>query len=203
MLEFKNLCFGFNDEILFDNFSLKIEAGEFISISGESGKGKTSLLKLALGLLKAKSGQIRLFDQILDNNKKPAQISSLRKRLIWIPQNVNLPIEKVDELPVLLTQNSDRLIQKFKTNLEILHLDFKSLNKKNFTDLSLGQKQRVLLALAFASGRELLLLDEPTSALDSSSIKQLLSLVNGSCVSIFSISHNSSWNQAAHRLVSL
>lgn len=203
MLEFKNLSFGFKDEILFDNFNLKIQAGEFVALSGESGKGKTSLLKLALGILRATSGEVKLFGETLDENTKTTQINRLRKRLLWIPQNVNLPVEKIDFLPKLLKLDSEQIMQDFQKNLQILHLDFENLNKKLFTDLSLGQKQRILLALAFASKKEFLLLDEPTSALDDLSIKQLLSLVSANQVSIFSISHNADWNNSAHRLVNL
>lgn len=203
MLEFKNLSFGFEEELLFNNFNLKVAKGEFVSISGESGKGKTSLLKLSLGLLEAKSGEVVLFGESLTKNKKSVQINSLRKKLMWIPQNVNLPIAKVADLPFLISQNTTELMQKFIVNLDALHLDFKSMNKKNFADLSIGQKQRSLLALAFASDRELLVLDEPTSALDSSSIEELLKLVSATSFSIFSISHNFSWNNAADRLINL
>lgn len=203
MIEFKNLCFGFKNENLFKNFNLKIVKNEFLSISGSSGVGKSSLLKLGLGLLQPKSGEIKLFDQTLNFEKKASNINQLRQKLFWVPQDVNIPVENIANLLNLLKIKKPEILQKFTENLEFLHLDLSNLSSKKFEDLSLGQKQRVLLALAFASGRELLVLDEPTAALDDLSINLLIQMANKSQACIFSISHNKDWNEAAHRVIFL
>lgn len=91
MIVVKNLSFLFEGKNLFSNFSFEIPDNSFVSIIGESGKGKTTLLNLLLGFEKPFSGEI-IFDNLLLNNDN---VSSIRKEIAWLPQNFNIPVENV------------------------------------------------------------------------------------------------------------
>ncbi|NGX31808.1 MAG: putative ABC transporter ATP-binding protein [Chlamydiae bacterium] len=165
-IKVSDLTFGYRREKIFHHLSFSILDKEWIAIIGPNGCGKTTLLKLLAGLLKAK-GKIWLFD-------KPIQHTSIGYMPQVIDCNEHLPINVLDV--VLMGRLSHtKLFGKYPRSfikdaeylLEELELDM--LQKTLFSQLSLGQKQRVLFARALFSHPELLLLDEPLASVDQRS----------------------------------
>lgn len=175
MLQIENACIAYNNNVLFSGFNLQLNQGEIASISGPSGCGKTSLLNAILGFIPLKEGKITLNDTLLTK----ANIDIIRKQIAWIPQELALPLEWVKEmveLPFSLKANrstpfSDAQLFACFDDLGLS----KELYYKRVNEVSGGQRQRMMIAVASMIGKPLIIVDEPTSALDSDSTEKVLS----------------------------
>jgi zinc transport system ATP-binding protein len=154
----------------------KIFPLDMVSIIGPNGGGKTTLLKLLLGLLKPDRGEVLIF------GKSPQKV---RTRIGYVPQFTRFdplfPVSVMDVVAMGRLTNGklgpywgkDREhAEKALDEVELGHL-----KKRAFADLSGGQRQRVLIARALATGPELLFLDEPTSNIDRGAEQRLYSLL--------------------------
>ncbi|MEA2059399.1 MAG: ABC transporter ATP-binding protein [Thermodesulfobacteriota bacterium] len=161
----ENVSFSYKNRKILENITLKIPMGDFATIVGPNGGGKTTLLQLLLGLLKPDSGRIELLGQ-------PPEKSRLN--IGYMPQYVKLdmqfPVSVMDV--VLMGRLSSQLWGRYSRQdrnaaedalNEVRISDYKS---RNFNELSGGQKQRVLIARALCSRPKVLILDEPTSNID-------------------------------------
>jgi putative ABC transport system ATP-binding protein len=167
MLETKNLSFFYNKDTQFSFPELKCNSSETLLITGNSGKGKTTLLYLLAGLLRPKKGEI-----ILENT----DISSLSERELdqFRGKNIGLILQQshfIASLSVLENvvlaswlATGKKAVQKAEKLLE--ELDLVNQKHKLPSQLSIGQQQRVSIARALINQPKLLLADEPTSSLD-------------------------------------
>tara|TARA_A100001015_G_scaffold269732_1_gene321664 strand:- start:644 stop:2362 length:1719 start_codon:yes stop_codon:yes gene_type:complete len=168
-INLNNINFKFKDKTIFENLNMKIPSNSFVSIYGESGVGKSTLLNILLGLYKPSSGEV------LINNKN-------------INQNINEWFSKVgyvDQETVILNNHSlleNVAFGEENPNLDLFYSVMKKVNLYKFfislpekentklnefgKNLSGGQKQRIGIARALYRRPKVLLLDEPTSALD-------------------------------------
>lgn len=174
MLQIDHASISFGENILFSEFNMWLAKGETACISGESGRGKTSLLNAILGLLPLSCGTIRVNEVLLDRTT----VDSIRKQIAFIPQELAIPTEWVKEmiaLPFTLKCNKhtpfseDLLFEYF----EVLGLN-KKLYQKRVCEISGGQRQRIMLAVAALLNKPLIVIDEPTSALDPHSTDKVL-----------------------------
>ncbi|PXY02799.1 ABC transporter [Marinifilum breve] len=188
MIKFNNVSLKFSDQIICQELNFDVKCGESFCLSGLSGKGKSSLLKLMLGIISPDSGDI-----YIDNRKlAPDNVERLRKQMSWLPQNVHLPVESGQELIDLLQLN-EKQVEMFKYYLQQLGIN-NGEQERVFTQISGGQKQRIVLAASLSLQKPIILLDEPTSALDEESIDLLIQLVKSlKDRTIVSTSHNSKW----------
>ncbi len=197
MILAQNLSLSFSGKALFDDLSFEVKKGEHLCISGASGKGKSSILKLVQGFLNPEKGSILINDAILSDKN----IQEVRKEIIWIPQNVNLSVNSGTELVQLLELGQE--LPKIETHQEKLDLDT-AIITQDFKEISGGQKQRIVISICFAIQRNLILMDEPTSSLDDTSIQLLIDLVNTMEDKTFlSASHNPLWLSNAKRIIKL
>lgn len=167
MLETKNLSFFYNKDTQFSFPELKCNSSETILITGNSGKGKTTLLHLLAGLLRPKKGEITL------ENTNIALLSE-RELDQFRGKNIGLILQQshfiasisVLENVVLASwlATGKKAIQKAEKLLE--ELDLVNQKHKLPSQLSIGQQQRVSIARALINQPKLLLADEPTSSLD-------------------------------------
>lgn len=174
MIEFKNVCFNFDNEIIFENFSQVIETNKITTIIGQSGAGKTTLINILTGFELPVSGSV-LYDGVELNWQT---INKIRKQIACLPQNFNIPVETVEDL--FFTIFNLRNNKKNKPN-KIVLLDYflklgleKEIFEKRIDEISGGQKQRVILSSLLLSNKKYLILDEPSSALDELSTKKIL-----------------------------
>lgn len=198
MIRIENISLKFENEIVFSNFSLEIKKGEKTGVSGPSGSGKTSLLKLIMGIAVPDSGKI----WVNDLEVSPINIKEIRKLISWVPQNINLPVDNAGELLKLL--NIGRKAQeKFYDYLSKTGITGEIADKR-FSEVSTGQKQRIVVAASMALEREILLIDEPTSALDKLAAEKLSSLIlSESDITVISASHDPVWNNALQRIIKM
>ncbi|WP_396210956.1 ABC transporter ATP-binding protein [Flavobacterium sp.] len=167
MLETKNLSFFYNKDTQFSFPELKCNSSETLLITGNSGKGKTTLLHLLAGLLRPKKGDI-----ILENTN--IGLLSEKELDLFRGKNIGLILQQshfiaslsVIENVVLASwlANGKKATQKAEKLLE--ELDLVNQKHKLPSQLSIGQQQRVSIARALINQPKLLLADEPTSSLD-------------------------------------
>jgi zinc transport system ATP-binding protein len=167
IVEISNVTFAYNGDPALEDVNLEIRQGDFMAMIGPNGGGKTTLLKLMLGLLKPDRGTVRVTGQ--SSQKASTNIG-------YVPQDVhinrNFPITAMDVVLMGKLSPKKRWARKTASNrqealaaLERLEMD--SLAEKKIGELSGGQCQRVFIARALVTQPRLLLLDEPTASIDT------------------------------------
>lgn len=201
-ITFAKVSFGFEGEQILNNFSFKAPAGKHTVLKGESGSGKSTILKLLLGFHHPGSGNISF-------NASDQNPNTIRQKTGWLPQDLNLGSGTVSEViakPFEFATNRSAQQKSFRSEqldtLQILGLD-EDILEKQFRDLSTGQRQRVGLAICYLLDKPLLLLDEPTSALDKASKQKAADLLLGVKRTIISTSHDPFWVKKADNVIEL
>lgn len=197
MIKLENVYFKYKtnkkDEFILNNLNLQINKNEFVSIIGSNGVGKTSLVKLISGLTIPSKGDIFINDF---NTKSKKDFMNIRNNISVVFQNPDNQIifERVyEELEFTLKRQNlskDEIEQRIDTSLKQVNMeDYKfSLT----STLSMGQKQKIIIAEALSLQTDYIVLDEPTAMLDPDSKKQILNLLcelNKSGKTIILITH--------------
>ncbi len=192
ILIFDYVTFAYTDKPILSDVSFTVDQGEFIGIIGPNGGGKTTLLKLIMGIFKPKCGNITLLGSTPD--KALNQIS-------YVPQNLSFdrkfPIS-VNELVLsgLLSQlpwygrYSRNQREEAQSAIEMMGLS--GLENRSLGTLSGGQIQRALIARALVSKPQFLLLDEPTANIDSQAEAEIYTLLQklAGDVTILMVTHD-------------
>ena len=198
MIKIENIHLSYNDEIVLNGINCMINKGESICFWGPSGSGKSSLMKIIMGIEVPDSGKI-IIDGIELNSES---IIEVRKKIIWVPQNINLPVNNSTELLQLLMLDSKQKL-KFEEFVFEMGID-KNILDKDFQEISGGQKQRIVIASGLALQKPILLLDEPTSALDAESVDKLIGLILTQLnITVISASHDKNWSKANNQILRL
>jgi len=177
VVEMRGVSFSYDGSPALQDVNIVLRERDFVSVVGPNGGGKTTLLKLMLGLLRPSRGEVRIF------GNPPEDV---RYRVGYMPQDVQLdarfPVTVMDV--VLMGQLSNTRTFGFYSRSQkdsalnaLREVDLCDLRKKPLSSLSGGQKRRVLIARALASEPELLLLDEPMANLDLLAEQELHALL--------------------------
>ncbi len=166
LIELENVSFDYGGPSILKDINLSIEAGEFLGLVGPNAGGKSTLLKIMLGLLKPAQGRVRLF------GKAP---SEGRARIGYCPQYAefsrNYPIT-VEEVVLMGRLGKTRLFGAYTAAdreaaaQAMRATEVVQIRKANISTLSGGQLQRVMIARALACQPDVLILDEPTANID-------------------------------------
>ena len=194
-LKVVNLSKRFDDKHIFTSLSFSVDKGQKISIKGESGRGKTTLLRILAGIAAPDGGEIRFGDKVFNAHSAKC----IRNRIAYLPQGIDFIAEDGNELCQMLFTDKGKVTK----SLDALFLDGNILEQP-FAELSGGEKQRMLISIILGLNRPILMLDEPTSALDANSTKRLIDLIWGfPDITLISTSHNSIWEEHCHKVISL
>ena len=166
MLELKNISKSFGDKVILNNLNLEVKDGEILCIVGQSGGGKTTLLRCISGLEKIDGGQILIDGQVFDpytNENNDSVIGVVFQEYNLFPHLTVL--QNVTLAPTMVLKKKKEIAENEAKNL----LNGLALEGKEGLypfQLSGGQKQPVAIARALAMKPQILCYDEPTSALD-------------------------------------
>lgn len=189
-IEFDSITFKYNRDFVFENASVTVKKGDFAAITGISGIGKSTLLKLLLGVMSPQEGEIRL---VTDSSQRQVDRDT-RKLFSYVPQgnmllsgtlreNITFMCEGSDEEidRAIRLSCSDEFVSQLPDGLE-------TVVGERGLGLSEGQIQRIAIARAILYDAPILLLDEATSALDEATeerlLKNLRALDNRTCIII-------------------
>jgi zinc transport system ATP-binding protein len=173
----EGLTFSYDGEAVLEDVSLSVAQGDFVAVVGPNGGGKTTLMKLCLGLLHPQKGQIKLFG---------LAPSRARNKVGYLPQHAHTdPSFPVTVLDVVLMgrlgrggwEGYYRRRDKEDALKALDQVGLTQLASRPFSSLSGGQRQRVLIARALACQPQMLILDEPTANVDPSAEKEILDLL--------------------------
>jgi zinc transport system ATP-binding protein len=192
VIEVHDVSFSYDGEPVLIGANFKVEEHDYITVVGPNGGGKTTLLRLLLGILKPNRGKIRIF------GRAPEEV---RRQVGYVPQQFHFdPKFPVRVMDVVLMgrlcgfscigkyNNADRKAADDALD----RMEAKNLSGRPFSQLSGGQRQRVLIARALASAPRLILLDEPTAQLDSEAERDLLGLLHeiNKEITVFMVTHD-------------
>ncbi len=205
VIEIKELYFSYEKDIILENINLSVEALDFLAIIGPNGGGKSTLLKLMLGLLKPDRGTIRILGE-----PPSKSLSSIG----YVPQNTNVNTDfpiKVLEVVLMGHVGSKRPLFGYgKEEVAcamgaLAQVGMYDFAQSKIGDLSGGQRQRVMIARALCAHPKILMLDEPTSSIDIKGQKEIYELLKqlNKTITIVVVSHDISVileyaNKAAH-----
>jgi polar amino acid transport system ATP-binding protein len=194
MLKVNNLTKQFNKQTVLNEVSFEVNKGEIVTLLGQSGAGKTTILRCINGLESFDGGSIEIDGQIIKSKK---DLLKVRKSVGLVFQNYNLfphktVIENIIEAPTLvLGLNKAEATKRAMDLLEQVGLSDKANSLPN--ELSGGQQQRVAIARACALQPKILCFDEPTSALDpelTNGIAEIMKKLAKDGMSILVITHD-------------
>lgn len=167
---------------IIDGMSFTVNKGDFAALIGPNGAGKTTVFRVLSGYVRVTGGSIRI------KGKNILELSHAERAGIMavVPQNVFSPLSYTVRQIVEMGRVSrlSRFAAPSKTDIQAISyamnvMDVDSYSETPFNNLSGGEKQRVMLAMALAQEPEILLLDEPTSHLDIGHSSQLMKILSG------------------------
>lgn len=171
MIHVKNITFSYpgTHRNVFKDFSLDLSENNIYGLLGKNGTGKSTLLYLISGLLHAKSGSVYV-DGIDSRDRNP----NILKDIFLVPEEFELPNVTLDAYVKMMApfypNFSNDILESCLNDFELPHFD-------KLNELSMGQKKKVFMSFALASGTRLLLMDEPTNGLDIPSKTQFRKVV--------------------------
>ena len=192
IIEIRNLSFSYNGQPVLQDVDLEIKEGDFMAMIGPNGGGKTTLLKLILGLLAADHGSIRVF------GKPPREVSH---RIGYVPQDVHInkdfPVSVLDVVLMGKLKPGRRWARhsredRIAARQALDQVKMAGYRERRIGKLSGGQKQRVFVARAMVAEPELLLLDEPTASIDTKGQREFYTLLKelNKIIAIIVVSHD-------------
>ncbi|MGE7676415.1 ABC transporter ATP-binding protein [Lysinibacillus sp. NPDC094403] len=175
MIEITNLTKEYNESAVVSNVSMTIKKGRVYGLLGRNGAGKTTIMKMILGLIEPSNGEIKILGKSLKGHEKELypKIGSIIETPSFYP---NLTGTENLQIFARLRGVDNKEIQKVLTMVNLPYKD-----KKVFGKYSLGMKQRLGIANAIMHNPDLLILDEPTNGLDPIGISEVRDLLKKMC----------------------
>lgn len=193
-IEMNDIHLTYENKVLFDGFNLSIEKGDKVLITGKSGAGKSSLIKMLLGFRNYDEGSIKIIDKVL----KDHDFGDFRTLYAYVNQDVTVRHGSVKDFLKTLAgykHNDFRFLEPYgldESLMDMFEFD-KNLVNKDTTMLSGGERQRLGIIIAIMLKKPVYLLDEITSALDGE-LKVKVAEYFASCKeTVISISHDQAW----------
>ena len=179
-IEIKSLNAYYDKLHVLKDINLNVEKGEILSLIGPSGSGKSSLLKMLVGLLIPKSGEVSLNDNTVNYTSK-SDLRTIREQIAIVFQQYNLfqnmnVLKNVCIAPTKIQKRNQKEVEEQAVTL-LEKVGLRDKLKSYPDELSGGQQQRVAIARALCLNPQILLLDEITSALDPELVQEVLDTI--------------------------
>lgn len=181
IIEVENVSFSYGNVEVLKNITLAIHQGDYISLIGPNGGGKTTLLKIMLGLLKPQSGQIKIFGEKLEDFKDWSKLGYVPQKAINFDPLFPVTVREVVAMGCYgkkgllkwLNKNDQKNIDSALEQVDMIQHANRLIG-----NLSSGQQQRVFIARALAGQPEVIFLDEPTVGVDIKAQEDFYSLLS-------------------------
>ncbi len=195
VITFNHCYLKLNEKNILDDFSLTINQGDKVLITGKSGTGKSTLLNILLGFTPLDKGEILYHSKPL----KGSDFKSFRRNCAYVNQDVTLRSGTVKEILEDISQFSYNVLNPTLSQETIDFLEFEpQLFHQAIEDLSGGERQRLGLLIAFALKRPIYLLDEITSALDHDLKVKVVNYLLDIEATVIIVSHDQEWLEVQH-----
>mgnify|MGYP006306482687 FL=1 len=192
MIELNDITFGYQDrEQVLDNFQFQMREGERIGLVGPNGRGKTTIFKIIMGLLKPQNGEVIIFDK---KRQTKEDFLDVRERVGYLFQDSDNQLfcptveEDIAFGPLNLGKSREEALVIVQKTLELVGME--GYEKKTTFNLSQGEKKIISFAGVLAMKPELLLLDEPFASLDKEAVEMIISILNKISQPFIIVSHN-------------
>ncbi|HIV74801.1 MAG TPA: metal ABC transporter ATP-binding protein [Candidatus Pseudogracilibacillus intestinigallinarum] len=181
VIRLENISYQYEAKPVLENVNLEIKRGDFMGLVGPNGGGKTTLIKIILGLLKPDTGKVFLLDQPIDHFHDWNRIGFVSQKANTF--NKGFPATVYEVVALDLTAKIGyfkffRKKEKEKILAAIDAVDMGAYTYQNIGNLSGGQQQRVFIARALVNEPELLILDEPTVGVDHQNVARFYDLLH-------------------------
>lgn len=179
IIELHDVSFSYIQDDVVKDVSLQIHKGDYVGIIGPNGGGKSTILKIMIGLLKPQKGTVKLFDTEIEKFKDWSKIGYVPQKTS-IAMNFPATVEEVvamgryGKLGLFHFPNKEDALKVHEALAQVEMTDFKNTQ---INDLSGGQQQRVFIARALVTEPEVVFLDEPTVGVDIKTQKQFYNLL--------------------------
>jgi zinc transport system ATP-binding protein len=180
IIELKDVSFAYEKEAVVKDVSLVVHKGDYVGIIGPNGGGKSTLLKLILGLLTPTKGEILLFGKPIIKFKDWPRFGYISQVVTHTDPHFPMTVKEVVTMgryPRLGLMRFPTKEDKFKVQKALEQVEMWEFRDRLIGDLSGGQKQRVFIARALAGEPEIIVLDEPTAGVDVKTQKQFYTLL--------------------------
>ena len=181
-LRIRHVSFSYFDGLVLRDIDLSVEAGERVGLLGPNGSGKTTLLKLASGLLRPTQGEVYFGDLSLRQLTR----REVAQKVAVVPQQLEMPFSfsvwemvMLGRTPFVKALSGEGEMDRRAGRRALVLTNTEALANRTFNELSGGERQKVILAMALAQEPKLLLLDEPTVHLDVNHQVEILELIKG------------------------
>ena len=170
MIDIQNVTFGYQRAVrIFEDFSLKLKPGCIYGLLGKNGTGKSTLLYLITGLLRAQQGKVTF-----DGNDVARRLPETLQEMFLIPEEVTLPNVNIRQYarmygpfyPKFSSEQLDNYLKEFEVDPQA-----------KLSDLSMGQRKKAYISFALATNTRFIFMDEPTNGLDIPSKSQFRKIV--------------------------
>ena len=171
MLEVDAVSFSYGPQPVLDCVSFAVDHGEFVALTGPNGAGKSTLLRILLGLLAPMAGRVEVFGMAPQDLDDRWRVGYVPQRSV-LPEQLPATVEEVVATGRLARRGWSRrpsAADRQAVTHALEAVAAADLGRRRVHELSGGQQQRVLIAKAFASEPDLLILDEPVAGIDADS----------------------------------
>ena len=178
IIEFKNVSLAYDNRLILDNISFKINEGQIFGMLGPNGVGKSTIFNLITGLIKPKHGIIKINDE--DVSKFPIYLRTQKFKIGYVPQyggffndlSLQDNLKAISEIVI-----KDKNLRQEKIDYLLAKFELENIKNIKAKFLSGGQKKKLVISLSLLSNPKVLLLDECFAALDVLTIKMLQEII--------------------------